>query len=64
MKPVSTLAAALAERTLVLDGGLSNQLRTQGLDLSDELWSARLLVDGPEQIEAAHAAYVRAARRC
>jgi homocysteine S-methyltransferase len=60
VKPVSTLAAALAERTLVLDGGLSNQLRAQGLDLSDELWSARLLVDGPEQIEAAHAAYVRA----
>lgn len=60
MKPLSTLEAALAEQTLVLDGGLSNQLRAQGLDLSDELWSARLLVDGPEQIEAAHAAYVRA----
>lgn len=48
------------DRTLVLDGGLSNQLEAQGCDLSDELWSARLLADDPGQIEAAHAAYVRA----
>lgn len=60
MKPVRTLAAALAEGSLVLDGGLSDQLRAQGCDLSDDLWSARLLDDGPQQIEAAHAAYVRA----
>lgn len=60
MKPVRSLAAALAEQVLVLDGGLSNQLEAQGCDLSDALWSARLLADGPEQIEAAHAAYVRA----
>ncbi|MGW1885669.1 homocysteine S-methyltransferase [Streptomyces sp. NPDC001970] len=60
MKPVRSLAAALAEGPLVLDGGLSNQLEAQGCDLSDDLWSARLLADGPEQIEAAHTAYVRA----
>ncbi|MER6997012.1 homocysteine S-methyltransferase [Streptomyces sp. NPDC000410] len=60
MKPARTLAAALAEGPLVLDGGLSNQLQSQGCDLSDELWSARLLADGPEQIEAAHTAYARA----
>ncbi|MFJ8669625.1 homocysteine S-methyltransferase [Streptomyces sp. NPDC093600] len=60
--PSSTrsLAEALGAEVLVLDGGLSNQLQAQGCDLSDELWSARLLVDGPEQIEAAHAAYARA----
>ncbi|MFJ8077280.1 homocysteine S-methyltransferase [Streptomyces sp. NPDC096176] len=60
MRPVRTLAAALAQGTLVLDGGLSNQLQAQGCDLSDSLWSAALLVDGPRQIEAAHTAYVRA----
>ncbi|MET9950495.1 homocysteine S-methyltransferase [Streptomyces sp. NPDC006339] len=60
MKPDRTLAAALAEEVLVLDGGLSNQLEAQGCDLSDALWSARLLADAPEQIEAAHAAYARA----
>ncbi|MEW1719069.1 homocysteine S-methyltransferase [Streptomyces sp. NPDC093109] len=63
MKPVRTLAAALDEETVVLDGGLSNQLVAQGCDLSDSLWSARLLVEEPEQIEAAHAAYVRAGAR-
>jgi homocysteine S-methyltransferase len=46
--------------TLVLDGGLSNQLAAQGCDLSDPLWTARLLADGPEEILAAHTAYVRA----
>ncbi|MEU3188152.1 homocysteine S-methyltransferase [Streptomyces sp. NPDC006923] len=60
MKPARTLAGALAAGTVVLDGGLSNQLSAQGCDLSDDLWSASLLVDGAEQIEAAHAAYVRA----
>ncbi|WP_329620723.1 homocysteine S-methyltransferase [Streptomyces sp. NBC_01255] len=63
MKPDRTLAEALREGPLVLDGGLSNQLEAQGCDLSDALWSARLLADGPEQIEAAHAAYVRAGAR-
>jgi homocysteine S-methyltransferase len=58
--PVRTLAAAVAEGAVVLDGGLSNQLEAQGCDLSDALWSARLLADAPRQIEAAHAAYARA----
>ncbi|MFF8606295.1 homocysteine S-methyltransferase [Streptomyces sp. NPDC015346] len=58
-----SLASAIADEVLVLDGGLSNQLEAQGCDLSDELWSARLLADGPEQIEAAHTAYVRAGAR-
>ncbi|GHA98684.1 homocysteine S-methyltransferase [Streptomyces chryseus] len=63
MKPDRPLAAVLgadAPGAVVLDGGLSNQLKAQGCDLSDALWSARLLADGPHQIEAAHAAYVRA----
>ncbi|MGW2186180.1 homocysteine S-methyltransferase [Streptomyces sp. NPDC001719] len=61
--PTVPLADALASGPLVLDGGLSNQLAAQGCDLSDALWSARLLADGPEQIERAHAAYVRAGAR-
>src|SRR5690349_10632708 len=58
--PSRTLAEALAEGVVLLDGGLSNQLVAQGCDLSGELWSARLLADGPGQIEAAHTAYVEA----
>nr|WP_107407498.1 homocysteine S-methyltransferase [Streptomyces griseus] len=60
MRPARPLGEALAEGPVLLDGGLSNQLQAQGCDLSGELWSARLLADAPEQIEAAHAAYVRA----
>ncbi|MER7957830.1 homocysteine S-methyltransferase [Streptomyces sp. NPDC096030] len=63
MRPVRTLAEALADEVLVLDGGLAHQLEAQGCDLRDELWSARLLVDGPGQIGAAHTAYVRAGAR-
>lgn len=61
--PALPLADALARGPLVLDGGLSNQLQAQGCDLSDELWSARLLADDPAQVEAAHTAYVRAGAR-
>lgn len=51
---------ALAAGPLVLDGGLSNALAGAGHDLSDELWSARLLVDAPEALVAAHRAYYEA----
>ncbi|WP_030271838.1 homocysteine S-methyltransferase [Streptomyces sp. NRRL B-24484] len=53
-------AAALAAGPLVLDGGLSNQLADAGHDLSDALWSARLLADAPEAVTAAHLGYFRA----
>ncbi|MGA5321494.1 homocysteine S-methyltransferase [Streptomyces seoulensis] len=55
------LATVLTEGPpLVLDGGLSNQLASAGYDLSDELWSARLLAEAPETITEAHLAYYRA----
>ncbi|MBV1947957.1 homocysteine S-methyltransferase [Streptomyces sp. BV129] len=55
------LATALTEGPpLVLDGGLSNQLAAAGHDLSDELWSARLLAEDPGAITEAHLAYYTA----
>jgi homocysteine S-methyltransferase len=48
---------------LVLDGGLATQLEAQGHDLSDRLWSARLLVEDPGAIVDAHLAYFRAGAR-
>ncbi|MFD0562095.1 homocysteine S-methyltransferase [Kitasatospora saccharophila] len=51
------LASAMAAGPVLLDGGLSNQLASQGCDLSDALWSARLLLDEPRQLVAAHRAY-------
>ncbi|WP_329314838.1 MULTISPECIES: homocysteine S-methyltransferase [unclassified Streptomyces] len=54
------LAEALARRTVLLDGGLSNQLADQGCDLSGDLWSGRVLAERPDEVEAAHTAYARA----
>jgi homocysteine S-methyltransferase len=54
---------AINRGTVVLDGGLSNQLADQGQDLSGELWSARLLAERPDQIVAAHTAYLRSGAR-
>lgn len=39
---------------------MSNQLESAGHDLSDELWSARLLAEQPEAIVEAHLAYFEA----
>lgn len=60
MTSTITLAEALATGTVVLDGGMSNQLQSAGHDLSDELWSARLLAERPEAITEAHLAYFEA----
>ena len=45
---------------LVADGGLATELEARGNDLPDSLWSARLLMDAPEQIRDAHLAFFRA----
>ncbi|WP_086727429.1 homocysteine S-methyltransferase [Streptomyces carpinensis] len=58
--PSPSLAETLAAGTVVLDGGMSNQLESAGHDLSDELWSARLLAERPEAITEAHLAYFEA----
>jgi homocysteine S-methyltransferase len=44
----------------VLDGGVATELSRQGLDLSDELWSARVLIDAPDAIARVHEDYYRA----
>jgi homocysteine S-methyltransferase len=46
-----------SERPIILDGGMSNALEERGHDLSDALWSARLLRDAPGEIAAVHRAY-------
>ena len=44
---------------VVIDGGLATELEASGHDLSDRLWSARLLLTDPDAIEAVHLAYYR-----
>ena len=48
------------DMVLVADGGLATELEARGNDLSDSLWSARLLMDAPEAIKDAHLAFFRA----
>ena len=45
---------------MILDGGLSNALTARGHDLADDLWTARLLRDAPDEIAAVHRAYYAA----
>ncbi len=60
-----TIEALLGEQgVVVLDGGLATELEARGCDLSDELWSARLLRDDPDAIRAVHRAYVEAGADC
>jgi homocysteine S-methyltransferase len=39
---------------VVLDGGLGTLLESRGHDLSSDMWSARLLLEEPEEVRAAH----------
>jgi homocysteine S-methyltransferase len=48
------------DTALIADGGLATELEARGHDLSDALWSARLLVDAPQEITAVHTAFFRA----
>ena len=56
----SSFAALLACRDVVLDGGLATALEARGHDLSDALWSARILRDDPQAIEDVHVSYFEA----
>jgi homocysteine S-methyltransferase len=48
------------DAVLVADGGLATELEARGNNLPDSLWSARLLMDAPDQIRDAHLAFFRA----
>jgi homocysteine S-methyltransferase len=53
-----SFASWLGEGPWAIDGGLSGELEKRGHDLSDKLWSARLLRDAPEAIAQVHQDYV------
>ena len=49
--------------TTVMDGGLATELERRGYDLSNRLWSARVLLTEPDAIGDVHLAYFRAGAR-
>jgi homocysteine S-methyltransferase len=42
---------------MILDGALATELERRGLNLHDELWSARALIEQPEMIREVHRGY-------
>ncbi|NNK64741.1 MAG: homocysteine S-methyltransferase [Gemmatimonadetes bacterium] len=44
----------------ILDGGLATTLESRGFDLDDPLWSARVLLEDPAAIRAAHRDFLAA----
>jgi homocysteine S-methyltransferase len=61
--PADATAWPAAGEVVFLDGGLATELVARGHDLSDRLWSARLLLTDPDAIEGAHLAYFEAGAR-
>ncbi|HTE74188.1 MAG TPA: homocysteine S-methyltransferase [Actinomycetes bacterium] len=63
MSPDTTTEPVDGADVVVLDGGLATELEQRGHDLSDDLWSARLLRDDPDEVRATHLAFFRAGAR-
>lgn len=57
---MTTLQQAMTDGPVVLDGGLATLLEARGHDLTSAMWSARLLLDDPDEIVAAHREYFQA----
>lgn len=49
---------------VLLDGGLATALEALGHDLRDPLWSARVLLEAPEEVRRVHLDYLRAGADC
>ena len=49
---------------VLLDGGLATALEARGHDLRDPLWSARVLLEAPEDVRRAHLDYLGAGADC
>ncbi len=49
---------------LLLDGAMATELENRGCDLTDSLWSAKLLTENPELISQVHYDYFRAGAQC
>ncbi len=58
-----SLAEAMADAPVLLDGGLASQLEAMGHDLSGALWSGELLVKEPAQVGLAHLRFFSAGAR-
>ncbi|WP_130839149.1 homocysteine S-methyltransferase [Corynebacterium neomassiliense] len=49
-----SLFDVVAQRPVILDGGLGTRLEDRGCDITGTLWSAQILRDDPGEVQAAH----------
>lgn len=49
---------------VILDGGLATEFEARGCNLTDPLWSAKLLLDDPDLVRAVHLDYLLAGADC
>lgn len=59
MRP-EVLAACLAKRVLLLDGGIGAELIRRGVAAAARLWGVGALLDAPDEVRRLHADYARA----
>ncbi len=62
MNPIASILDC--HPVLVIDGALATELERRGCDLSDDLWSARILLEQPESIKRVHLDYFKAGADC
>ena len=49
---------------VILDGGLATSLEERGHKLDSHLWSTRVLLDAPKEIETVHRLFIEAGADC
>ncbi|MCH8982139.1 homocysteine S-methyltransferase [candidate division KSB1 bacterium] len=63
--PKSPIAAFFKQQGFVLlDGGLATELEKRGHNLNNNLWSASLLINHPQEIRKVHLSYLDAGADC
>ena len=62
MNPIECMLQA--HGVMILDGAMATELEARGCDLADELWSAKILLERPEEIAAVHMDYFLAGADC
>jgi homocysteine S-methyltransferase len=60
MNKTAFAAKLKSGRTIVIDGGMSNELEALGLNLNNSLWSASALLENQDTIKQAHLNYLNA----
>ncbi|MFT5219101.1 MAG: homocysteine S-methyltransferase [Planctomycetota bacterium] len=53
-----------ANRPFILDGASGSEMQSRGYDVSSSLWSAQLLIDEPDALQALHLDYLQAGADC